>query len=452
MRRRIEEKLGFKRMQAPRELVFLIGAPGSGKGTNTPYILRSRGLTRAVCVSSLLAAEQAATINAGGLVSDSTVVDALLSSILDPACGADSFGAVIDGFPRTPVQVDFLSLLHDRLQELHLRHADKPALAPRFPRPHFRVVVLFVDEETSVTRQLARGSAAAVLRARALDAGVPFAAAAARATDGSDAVARARYQTFKRHYSTLLRLKERFPFTLVDACGSLADTEAQIHTELRYQSSLELSERAYSAVRVVPLAVDLVRNARRELVARLDMAAARHPGTLADVVALVQEQVAPALRRAALAGHATFRSAAPLFEREPLAITMLMDVLSDRGYAVHHERRVAEVPVRFDMGTGAVMTEARVEQEFVITFGRGLLRQEGQPRVVTPATLVVPSSEPRAAASRSVDDVTDVANASRAVEASAAVAPRVEAPAAAPSSAEQWHDEADVSEVVVHRS
>ena len=129
-----------------------------------------------------------------------------------------------------------------------------------------------------------------------------------------------------------------------------------------------------------------------------------------------------------------------------------MDVLSDRGYAVHHERRVAEVPIKFDLSTGAVTTEARVEQEFVITFGRGLLRQEGKPRVVTPATLVVPSSEPRAAASRSVDDVTDVATASRVVE-QAAVVPRpqvpAEAPVAAPSTAEQWHDEADVTEVVV---
>ena len=133
---------------------------------------------------------------------------------------------------------------------------------------------------------------------------------------------------------------------------------------------------------------------------------------------------------------------------------MLMDVLSDRGYAVHHERRVAEVPVRFDLATGAVTTETRVDQEFVITFGRGLLRQEGQPRVVTPATLVVPSSEPRAAASRGVDDVTDVATASRAVEQGAAVVPRPQSPAeaapgATPSAAEQWHDEADVSEVVV---
>ena len=434
-------------MQAPRELVWLNGAPGSGKGTNTPYILRSRGLSRAVCVSDLLAAEQSAVINAGKLVSDSTVVDALLSSLLDPAHGADAVGAVVDGFPRTQIQVDFLSLLHDKLQELHLRHADKPSLAWRFPRPHFRVVVLFVDEQTSVDRQRARGSTAAMLRARALDAGVPFAAAAARATDGSDAIARARYQTFKLHYSTLLRLKERFPFTLVDACGSLADTEAQIQTELRYQSSLELSERAYAAVRVVPLAVDLVRNARRELVARLDGYAARHPGTLADVVAVAEEQVAPALRRAALAGHATFRTSAPLFEREPLAIAMLLDVLSDRGYAVHHECRKWEVPVRFDAATGVVTSETRVEHEFVITYGRGLLRQEGLPRVAAPATLAVPSSEPGVKPAAKLA----AAAASFAAERDAIAAPRVAEPSGMqPSTAEAYH-EADVTEVVVHR-
>jgi hypothetical protein len=311
------------------------------------------------------------------------------------------------------------------------------------------VVVLFVDEATSVNRQLARGSTAALLRARALDAGVPFAAAAARATDGSDAVARARYQTFKLHYSTLLRLKERFPFTLVDACGSLADTEAQIHTELRYQSSLELSERAYAAVRVVPLAVDLVRNARRELVARLDGYAARHAATLADVVAVAEEQVAPALRRAALAGHATFRTSAPLVEREPLALAMLLDVLSDRGYAVHHECRKWEVPVRFDTGSGAITSEARVEHEFVITYGRGLLRQEGRPRVLAPATLAVPSSEPRAkpAPARLDNDVAHVAAAAT----RAAPPPPPPAATGMPPSAEAYHDEADVTEVVVHR-
>jgi hypothetical protein len=83
--------------QAPREVVWLNGAPGSGKGTNTPFIQRSRNLGRAVCISDLLAKEQHAAINAGALVSDAAVVDALLAALLDPARGAESAGAVIDG-------------------------------------------------------------------------------------------------------------------------------------------------------------------------------------------------------------------------------------------------------------------------------------------------------------------------------------------------------------------
>ena len=40
--------LGTQRLQSPAEIVWLNGAPGSGKGTNTPFILESRGLSRAV--------------------------------------------------------------------------------------------------------------------------------------------------------------------------------------------------------------------------------------------------------------------------------------------------------------------------------------------------------------------------------------------------------------------
>jgi hypothetical protein len=457
----------------------------AGKGTNTPFIQRIRGVHRAVCVSSLLASSQAAAMNAGALVSDAAVVDALLSALLDPGAGAESAGAIVDGFPRTPLQVDFLCLLHDKLSELHLRHADNPALAPRFPRPHFRVVVLFVDEAESVRRQLARGAAATRLHARALDAGVPHAAAAARATDATEAIAKARYQVFRRHYSTLLRLKERFPFCLIDACGSLADTEAQIATELRYQSSLELSERAYAAVRGIPLAVDLVRDARRLLVARLDAAAARHSATFADVVALIEEQVAPVLRRAALAGHAVYRSASPLFEREPRAAEMLVDILSDRGYAVDHERREWEVPLRVDASTGAVATVTRAEHAFSVTFERALLRQEGRPRVAAAAaeaTLAVPSSEPArarggAAAARSAAAAAELLHADDVAMLGALGAqapPPPAASAAASASAEAFdvtatplpgrgngggaawagelHEEHDVTEVLVQRN
>jgi hypothetical protein len=49
--------------------------------------------------------------------------------------------------------------------------------------------------------------------------------------------------------SRACRLKQFFPFHLIDACGSPADTQEQIRQELRYQSSLDLSEEAYSAIR-----------------------------------------------------------------------------------------------------------------------------------------------------------------------------------------------------------
>ena len=44
-----------------------------------------------------------------------------------------------------------------------------------------------------------------------------------------------------------MRLKEHFPFHLIDAMGTVEECEGQIANELRYQSSLELSEKTYQA-------------------------------------------------------------------------------------------------------------------------------------------------------------------------------------------------------------
>lgn len=45
---------------------------------------------------------------------------------------------VIGVIETSMLQVDFLKLLHDKLLELHLRHADTPE-ERRFPRPSFKV-------------------------------------------------------------------------------------------------------------------------------------------------------------------------------------------------------------------------------------------------------------------------------------------------------------------------
>jgi hypothetical protein len=45
-----------------------------------------------------------------------------------------------------------------------------------------------------------------------------------------------------------------FPFSLIDAMGTLEECRLQITRELRYQSSMDLEEATYAAIRHLPLA------------------------------------------------------------------------------------------------------------------------------------------------------------------------------------------------------
>ena len=86
-----------------------------------------------------------------------------------------------------------------------------------------------------------------------------------------------RYSIFKQHYAASLRLKAFFPFHLIDAMGTLTETQEAITTELRYQSLLDLGQETYQAIRHLPLAKDLVQHARQQLVNRLDDHCEKHP-------------------------------------------------------------------------------------------------------------------------------------------------------------------------------
>lgn len=109
-------------------------------------------------------------IERGELVPDSLVGEVLLEALLVQSCQVPECGILVDGFPRTALQVDFLKLLHDKLQELHVSFAHTQH-RNQFPRPLFKVVMLYVDEETSITRQLERAKLASVHNKRVLDAG-----------------------------------------------------------------------------------------------------------------------------------------------------------------------------------------------------------------------------------------------------------------------------------------
>ena len=146
----LEDEVGHENLRFPKELILLGGAPGAGKGTQTKFIMDARGLTcPPIVVSKLLTTPEAEKIkNRGGMVGDQEVVGILLRKLLE-----EEFrdGAVLDGFPRTRVQVECLKLLVDRISQLHKEFQNTP-LATSFRRPTIHAMVLFVSERTSIER------------------------------------------------------------------------------------------------------------------------------------------------------------------------------------------------------------------------------------------------------------------------------------------------------------
>ena len=100
-------EVGVEQLRFPKEMILLGGAPGAGKGTQTRFISETRGLTcPPIVVSELLTTPAMEKLKAQGvMVGDKEVVGLLLRKLLE-AIYRD--GVILDGFPRTPVQVECL--------------------------------------------------------------------------------------------------------------------------------------------------------------------------------------------------------------------------------------------------------------------------------------------------------------------------------------------------------
>src|SRR5213080_1810846 len=103
----LEADFGRENLRFPKELILLGGAPGAGKGTNTDFVRRLRGITaKPIVVSALLDSPEARKLKSqGGMVGDREVVGILIRKLLEPE---QQNGAILDGFPRTKVQVECL--------------------------------------------------------------------------------------------------------------------------------------------------------------------------------------------------------------------------------------------------------------------------------------------------------------------------------------------------------
>jgi len=368
----LEEEVGHENLRFPKEIILLGGAPGAGKGTQTQFINEARGLTcPPIVISELLTTPEMEKLKAqGGMVGDKEVVTVLLRTLLAPTYRD---GVVLDGFPRTPVQVECLKLLVDKIDELHNQFADTP-LAIHFRRPTIHAMVLFVSESTSIARQLGRGREIAEYNRKVAETGIgtPI---DLRATDLSEELVRRRYQVFKEQtWAALTSLRQLYHYHFVNAEGPIAEVQANILKELKYQSSLELDPRTFERLRSLPLAEELVIHGRQELVKRLDSYELEHTELLSQIVELVSSKFMPIITRHALSGRARVNSENPIFN-EPLAIPMLIDVFSERGYHASVDKHIQEVPERVDLATGEIKSRAKAVYRIQIHFEASKIRR-----------------------------------------------------------------------------
>jgi adenylate kinase len=368
----LEEEVGRENLRFPKEIILLGGAPGSGKGTQTEFINETRGLTcPPIVISDLLTTPEMEKLKAQGvMVGDKEVLSLLLRQLLD-ATYRD--GVVLDGFPRTPVQVECLKLLVDKIGELHDQFANTP-LAIHFRRPTIHAMVLFVSESTSIARQLGRGREIAEHNRKVAETGIGT-QIELRATDLSEELVRRRYQVFKEQtWTALTSLRQLYHYHFVNAEGPIAEVQANILKELKYQSSLELDPRTFQRLRVLPLAEEIVVHGRQELVKRLDSYELEHPQLLGQIVDLVSSKFMPIITRHALSGRAHVNSDDPIFN-EPLAIPMLIDLFSERGYHAVVDKTIQQIPERVDLTTGEIKFRTNAVYRIQVLFEASKIRR-----------------------------------------------------------------------------
>jgi adenylate kinase len=368
----LETDIGRESLLFPKELILLGGAPGSGKGTNTAFICEVRGISAPpIVISELLDSPEAQKIKArGGMVGDEEVLRLLLRELLKPQF-RDS--AVLDGFPRTNVQVECLKMFYDQMVLLRREFSDTPR-AHHFRQPIFHIMVLFVDEAESIVRQLKRGREAIVRNAEVRQSGVGR-LEEERNTDFDPELARNRYRTFKeKTYDALVSLKQIFHYHFINAQAPIEVVQQNIITELEYQSSLELDPRTYDTLRHIPLADEIVQRARQELVNRLDSYQIEHSRLFHAVVDFIQVKMMPIIKRYAVSGRTMINSEECLFE-DPTAIAILIDIFSERGFRasvdIHHQ----DIPERFDLTTGKIEVRTKRVYRMTILFAGSKIRR-----------------------------------------------------------------------------
>ena len=368
----LHEARGEKNLHFPKEIVWLNGAPGAGKGTHTRFIMELRDLTaQPIVVSDLLKSTEALNmINAGLLVGDREVLGLVFRELLKKDYQS---GAIVDGFPRTKVQVECLKLFHSKLDELRTRFRETD-LEPQYPKPQFHIMVLFIDENESVKRQLLRGRKVEEYNEKVSLTGVGE-LLDVRSTDLDEGNAHNRYRTFKeKTFDSLKSLRKIFHYHLINSHGTIEEIQERIVEEMRYQSTLELNEETYDILSRVPIYSSLREHARQDLIQRLEDYQKNHNDLFLRVVEIMEKEFIPVVRRHAISGLTYINSEDSIFD-DPEAISMLIDIFSERGYRAVFDVHKIEVPESFDPQTGKIQNRFKRVYRIRVSFPTSPIRR-----------------------------------------------------------------------------
>lgn len=175
--------------------IILLGAPGSGKGTQAVFLIEKHGLTHLstgdmlraeIAAGSDLGKQAKAIMENGQLVSDEIVIAMIAARLSDK-------GALFDGFPRTIAQAEALDkLLAGRGSQIDA------------------VIELQVGNEEIVQRMLARGR-----------------------SDDNEATIRQRLAVFEAQTKPLIDYyQKQGKLRSIDGSGELAAISARIEAAL----------------------------------------------------------------------------------------------------------------------------------------------------------------------------------------------------------------------------
>jgi len=201
----------------PREIVFLLGAPGSGKGTHSKDVASLRRFNApTIVMSDLLNSPTCKTSKDRGIMVDDKFVFNTLIAELQKSIYRH--GVVVDGFPRTATQMKYLSNFYTGLNQ----HSSES--------PRILFVMLHCDEAASIARQHARGMSAQLMNHTLSAQGKPH--VEVRLTDLSPTAAQTRYKLFESQCAAVWTEGARFEHVVVDASQAVDQVRDNIRSTL----------------------------------------------------------------------------------------------------------------------------------------------------------------------------------------------------------------------------